>query len=85
MSAHDALFFSRNRPFVPVVPERNRKREPKAPTPKSAIRFRNYEARPGAAVSARRSAEGFGIARIRADFPPPDMAPCIETPRIWGC
>lgn len=82
MSAHDALFFSRNRPFVPVVPERNRKREPKAP---SAIRIRNYEARPGAAVSARRSAEGFGTARIRADFPPPDMAPCIETPRIWGC
>jgi hypothetical protein len=82
MSAHDALFFSRNRPFVPVVPERNRKREPTAP---SAIRIRNYEARPGAAVSARRSAEGFGTARIRADFPPPDMAPCIETPRIWGC
>lgn len=81
MSAHDALFFSRNRPFVP---ERNRKREGE-PKPMICTYHARYEARPGAAVSARRSAEGFGTARIRADFFPPDMAPCIETPRIWGC
>lgn len=79
MSAHDALFFSRNRPFVP---ERNRKRDGRA---QAYVRITVREARPGAAVSARRSAEGFGTARIRADFFPPDMAPCIETPRIWGC
>ena len=52
MSAHDALFFSRNRPFVP---ERNRKREgePK-PDVRITLGMRRGRERPSRLVAARR-------------------------------
>ena len=51
MSAHDALFFSRNRPFVP---ERNRKREGE-PKPMYVSRYvRRGRERPSRLVAARR-------------------------------
>ena len=73
MSAHDALFFSRNRPFVPVVPERNRKREPKAPRALyGSVTMRRGRERPSRLVAARRDS---GLPESAQTFPPPTWHP----------
>ena len=76
MSAHDALFFSRNRPFVPVVPERNRKRTKREPKAAQAlyvsVTMRRGRERPSRLVAVRRDS---GLPESAQTFPPPTWHP----------
>ena len=72
MSAHDALFFSRNRPFVPVFRNEIENASPRPQALYVSVTMRRGRERPSRLVAARRDS---GLPESAQTFPPPTWHP----------